>query len=466
MKLSIKSDNKNYLARVVELKNIRKHSNADKLQCVAIQGNNVITGLNAKENDIYIYFPLECAINKEYLSWSNSFESKELNADVNAKGFFGKHGRVKAISLRGEKSEGYIVPISNILNWLVSKGNKINPSDIGNIFPVDVDFDTIAGDDNKDILLCEKYINPVLLQKANQENKKKDKKVKRESKIIPNQFRVSEDTEQLKRNMHKLELHDVITISYKMHGTNMSMGKVLCKRKLNWSEKILKKFGIKIDENHYDLVYASRRVVKNEFADKKVDSFYDMDVWQIMAEKYKDAIKDGVVLYGEVVNQLPNGKWIQKEYDYGLEPKKADFYTYRGTIVNSNGEVFEMTTPQLERYCKKMGIPMVPIFYYGTVRNYILELNRGYHGGGEDSGKNIDFEDRDWRDNLLRIWMDQYNEKNCYLCKNKVPEEGVVIIKESDSFEAFKLKSFKFLKRESDELDSGEVNIEDEESAV
>ena len=49
------------------------------------------------------------------------------------------------------------------------------------------------------------------------------------------------------------------------------------------------------------------------------------------------------------------------------------------------------------------------------------------------------------------------------MCENKVPEEGVVLRKESlFHCESYKLKSFAFLEAESKELDKGEKNIEDE----
>jgi hypothetical protein len=48
------------------------------------------------------------------------------------------------------------------------------------------------------------------------------------------------------------------------------------------------------------------------------------------------------------------------------------------------------------------------------------------------------------------------------MCSNKLPEEGVVLRKESELFEAYKLKSDSFLERETKGLDSGEVNIEDD----
>src|SRR6478736_1884005 len=112
-----KSDNPNYLAKIVKLGSVQKHPNADKLQVAVIDGCSVITGLDAKEGDIYVFFPIECAINKDYLSYSNSFQDKELNKD-DKKGFFVKTGRVRAIKLRGMVSEGYIVPIMDFREWL------------------------------------------------------------------------------------------------------------------------------------------------------------------------------------------------------------------------------------------------------------------------------------------------------------------------------------------------------------
>ena len=74
-----KDHNANYLAKVVKIDNVRKHPSADRLLITTIDGNNVITGSDLKEGDLVIYFPLECSINLDYLTWSNSFEDKTLN---------------------------------------------------------------------------------------------------------------------------------------------------------------------------------------------------------------------------------------------------------------------------------------------------------------------------------------------------------------------------------------------------
>ena len=444
MKLQVKAENTNYVAKVIRLNELRPHPNANKLQIASVLGYNVITGLDAKKGDWYVYFPLECAINKNYLSWSNSFSDAELNKDTKKKGFFPSSGRVKAVKLRSVASEGYIVPLSDLFNWFETNCVKIDID----AFTEGVDFDTV---DN--ILVCAKYINEAALRKMEQEanrEKNKGKKAVRVSKIIENQYRVAEDTSALKRNVQNINPADLISISYKMHGCNGSMGKVLCRRPLNWYEKLLKKIGVKIDDKHYDLVYASRRILKNAYADKVSQSFYDMDVWKLMADKYKDTLKNGITLYGEIVNQLPNGKWIQGNFDYGIPEKQCEFFVYRITYTNPSGDIFEFSRPQIDRYCSKAGLKVVPLFYYGLAKDWDATVSIDEH----------------WHKNFLEKLILKYNEKDCYMCINKVPCEGIVLVKESDFFEAYKLKSMSFLARESEELDSGKVDIETAENVA
>lgn len=208
LKISEKA-NKNYLAKVVKLQGVRKHSNADRLQCVTIDGCNVVTGMDAKDDALYIYFPVESALNKEYLSWSNSFENKEMNADQEKKGFFSKHGRIRAIKLRQERSEGYIVPVEDLSAWLTEKtGSKVSFGE----GDVNTEFDYFD-----DVQICEKYVNREVLKQQALAGKK-DKKAVRQSKLVDGQFRLHIDTSHLSKNSHKISPNDVISITNKLHG--------------------------------------------------------------------------------------------------------------------------------------------------------------------------------------------------------------------------------------------------------
>lgn len=62
-----KNCNVNYLAKVVDIKVFRKHSNPEvtKLKCCTIDGFNIITSIDA-EPGLYIYFPTACCINPDF----------------------------------------------------------------------------------------------------------------------------------------------------------------------------------------------------------------------------------------------------------------------------------------------------------------------------------------------------------------------------------------------------------------
>jgi hypothetical protein len=116
--LNNQSENPNYRAKIVQLSNGKKHSNADKLMCWNIDFQNVITNLDYKDGDVVVYFPVECTINKDLISYIDGFEDKTKNNNPEYKGFFNKHARVRAISLRGEKSQGFVLKSSIFENWL------------------------------------------------------------------------------------------------------------------------------------------------------------------------------------------------------------------------------------------------------------------------------------------------------------------------------------------------------------
>ena len=447
-----KNSNHNYLAKVVRLHNLRKHSNADRLQVMTVDGNNVITSLTAQDGMLYVYFPLESTINKDYLSYSNSFTDPLLNQNQEVKGYFSKTGRVRATNLRGEKSEGYMVPVSDISNWLKDK------YDLLFYFTeemIDQEFDTVCG-----IKLCEKYINYEQINKLKKENKDKNKsKLKRFNRLIEDQFHFHIDTPQLKKCIENINWGDTIEISKKLHGTSVILSKVKCNKKLNFFERILKYFGVNIVDTQYDLLYSSRKVVKNGFLDAKDNPnkhYYSSDVWGDCAKKYGDFLKDGITLYGEIVGFTKDGAYIQKDYDYGCNPREFELYVYRGTITTPKGDVYEMSVPQLKKYCDTYGIKTVPQIFYGTPEEYMFGLNVIWPGYTAETKPSVEF---------LDALVKEFLEKDCDMCINKVPDEGICLrVDKPFDIEVYKLKSFRFFERETKLLDQGEVDMETIES--
>jgi hypothetical protein len=487
LKISEKA-NPNYLAKVVKLKNLRKHSNADRLQVTTIDGNNVITGLDAKEDDLYVYFPLECSINKDFLAFTNSFQESALNADTETKGFFNSKGRVRAINLRKEKSSGYIVPTKSIETWLVSRSNDFAITEE----LADTEFDTICGE-----LICEKYINrEALLKLARAKAPKGQKKLARESKLIEGQFAFHVDTMHLAKYAYNINPDDVIHISKKLHGTSAIAGKVLCNRRLTTKDKIAKALGAKVQESEYQLIWSSRKVVKNgnyyltwyetfgrnalywvknpgHFANDVLEAikkpkaayknikdwvkfiqnapspnhFYDYDLWRDIALSLEDYLVDGLTFYCEAVGYTKDGGWIQKEYDYGCKPGEFATYIYRITFTSPSGKVFEFSTQQVKDYCQKFGLNAVPELYWGKAKD-LFDISTDQH----------------WHENFVQKMSDTYLELDCDMCVNDVPDEGIVLRKEVIDIEPYKFKSFAFKMRETAEADKGEIDIETIES--
>lgn len=430
--------NVNYLAKIVKLANLRKHTNADRLQVATIDGNNVITSLDAQEGMLYVYFPLESAINKEYLSYSNAFASKELNSNPEVKGYFPNTGRVRAARLRGERSEGYIVPVTDISRWLKDAyGKEMTFTEEH----VNTEFDLVC-----DIKLCEKYVNREKLIRERKENKNTKKKAK-VSRLVDDQFHFHIDTPQLKKFIHEVNPDDYIHISRKLHGTSAIISRVLCVKPLTWYEKLLKRLKLNIVDTHYDLVYSSRKVVKNGYLNEEEanhNHYYSSDVWGDCAKKYEHCLKDGISLYGEIVGFTTDGSAIQKGYDYGCAPNTFDFYVYRVTYTSPSGDVYEFTPRQMEAYCAKYGIKTVPLIYYGKARDF-YDISVNDH----------------WHETFLQKLCDDYLELDCTLCSNSVPDEGICLrVDKPLDIQVYKLKSFRFFERETKLLDEGVVDLE------
>ena len=424
-----KNHNPNYLAKIIQVKGLRKHANADRLQVLSVDFQDVITGLDTKEGDICVFFPLESKIMSTFLSHTNSFRDKELNADQTQTGFFEKTGRVRAVRLRGEKSMGYLVPIVTLENWCGAKLSSV----------IGEEFDTIG-----DILIVEKYVVPTRSVPHVRQGKKP-----RISRLVEGQVHLHVDTENLRRNAFKINPEDDISITYKLHGTSFWVANVLCKRKLGVLEKTLRFLGVKIQETEYDHVYGSRKVVKNQYETQNTQDFYDSDLWGTLKDEFKDLVPKGYTFYGECVGYTARGRLIQAKYDYGCKQYEHKTYIYRITFTNPDGLVVELSTSDTQQMAERGGFNYVPHFYSGKAKDLFPELK-------------IDIENNTiWHHKFMILLADKYNEKNCFICRNIVPEEGIVLRKEKlFEFESYKLKSFAFLEYETAQLDAGAEDIE------
>ena len=182
-----KKANENYLAKVVNIKVFRKHSNPEvtRLKCATIDGFNIITSIDA-EPGLYIYFPTACCVNPNLLSYNNLFRHKELNNNPEKTGLFEDNGKVKVVKLKGELSEGFIMPAVDFTNWIVTETNKEIELVEG------TEFDTVEHE-GKTFWVNKKFIIK-RTQGTPDGSSKKTRKVKKElDKVIPSQFRYHYD---------------------------------------------------------------------------------------------------------------------------------------------------------------------------------------------------------------------------------------------------------------------------------
>ena len=439
--------NINYLAKIIKIENFTPHPDPEttKLKLAHVDGFNIVVGIDS-EPGIYVYFPTSCEINPQLLAYGNLYRHTDKNNKPEAKaGFFEDNGRVKAIKLRGVVSEGFLMEWTLFHNFIVENTNKeIEPN-------INTEFDSVE-DNGKEFWICKKYI--VQRRISTPRESRYQKKVKRFNRVIDTQFRFHYETSIYRKVPTFIHPDDLISITSKIHGTSGISTYVLCKRPKKWYEIFKKE-----DPVIYDYLYSSRSVIKNADYNKNQNGgYYNCDVWKYADEYVRPFLIRGMSLYYEIVGFLPNGGYIQKNYDYGCIPPKSEndykpeinfkVRIYRITLTNVDGQVHELSAREVQQWCKTNGLIPVEEFYYGYAKDLYKDLDISEH----------------WYENFLEKLS---NDKNFYMelnspdCTNKVPHEGIVIKKEDMIPAAVKLKCFGFLQGEAAELDAGESNIED-----
>lgn len=376
-----------YCGYITKLQNVRPHSNADRMKLADCFGNTVCVGIDTPEDTLLIYFPTDGQLSVEYCEHNNLVRKKDENGN-NIGGYMDPDKRnVTAIKLRGEKSDGLVMPLES----LAFTGVDISTFKMG---------DTITVVNGHEI--CKKYI-PVNKKapRVSEGNRTRKKKVP----IAP-LFAEHADTEQLAYNMDAFKPGDEIEITLKMHGTSQRTGYLPIfkgyKRTL-W-DKICHRAGEPIYE--WDYVSGTRRTVLENFD----GGFYGSNAFRKQHEDlFRGKLWKGETVYYEVVgftddgapimascsNKKLNDKEFVKKYgdtttfSYGCSPTgtisveakdvgdcadvkvpKSDVYVYRMTMTNEDGNIVEYT-PDFMRYrCELMGVKTVPVFYKGYIPEY------------------------------------------------------------------------------------------------
>ena len=405
---------------IVKVERLREHSNADRLMVATFFGNDTIVSKNTHIGDMGVYFPSDLQLSEHFCAVNDLVRRKDENGKQ-AGGYLDPEKRnIRAIKLRGEKSDGLYLPITALADF-----TKVSELNVG---------DTISVLNGEEI--CCKYI-----PKRNTFVHDHGEKIHKAKVNIAPTFYEHVDTEQLAYNLGKFNRGDIVEITIKLHGTSGRTGYLpLLHTKRSWFDKLLHRHGK--DYFEYGYVTGTRRVV---LTDGRKGGFYESDDFRhAMAAKFEGKLHKGEVAYYEIVGfQGPNGAPIMSEvqnskvkdpefikqygkttvFSYGCNQSSGyketymtdaywdehdtipalqkvvapccEIYVYRMTMVSEDGSVVEYSPTQMRDRCEQMGVKCVPWVetfivpddYEQNIEEYILRKAEKWFDGVDPIGK-------------------------------------------------------------------------------
>ena len=441
---------------VVEVKHLRQHTNADRLQIATFFGNDVCVGTNVELGNIGIYFPSDLQLSEEFCEVNNLVRKKD-DAGNNIGGYLDPNKRnVTAIRLRGEKSDGIFVD----LHSLAYTGIDLNTLSIGDRINI------VNGHE-----ICCKYIPRSNARTYSGGNRTRKKKI-----AVAPLFAEHADTEQLAYNLAAFKPGDEIEITLKMHGTSQRTAylPVFKGYKKSFKDYLFRREGTPL----YDWGYVSgtRRTVlnsyeggyygSNEFREQHSKTF-EGKLWKGEAVYYEVVgfTQTGVPIMANGDNKKTKDKDFIKQYgdttvfSYGCSPDgtktfygkdedghysieeevpQSDIYVYRMTMTTEDGDVVEYT-PDFMRYrCEQMGVKCVPVF----VRGYID--NEGVCVLQNDNYPYAYVHETDCVGDTVKNIVEQFCDGPDPIGKTHIREGVVIRILNRPKFTAYKHKNFNF----------------------
>lgn len=373
-----------YNAIIGRITNKFPHTKADRLEFLVVCNTNVITQKDLyQEGDLVVFFPSDGQLSRQYTDANDLVARYDENKVRLNTGYMDENRRVKAINLRGEKSDGLVMPISSLqfTNYDLSKLQEGE------------EFNTL-----NNIPICNKYYNQATNKAKKSTNKLQSKKLKTNA-----VFHEHVDTKQIKYYLNTIPLDATIVITTKQHGTSSRIAhtkvtkefvpfdlhtklytlisKVKNRKLKDWLDnkatKLLNKF--KSTKTYYDYVLGTRRVVLDP--NKDSNGYYNTDQFRWdSASKLFPKLHKGEEIYYEIVGYVEGNKMIMPphdatstndkefikqygktiEYTYGCEPGESKSYVYRIAITNEDGHQWDLTWEQVKARCIELGVEYVP----------------------------------------------------------------------------------------------------------
>lgn len=338
-----------------------------------------------------VYFPTDGQLNEEFARENNLLRIKDESGN-NVGGYLDPAKRnIKALKLRGEQSDGLVLPIE-----VLSKYTDITQLKDGDAITV------LNG-----VEICKKYIPKAPHRRNPNPNSKSKKSKKRVSeKISYPYFAEHVDTAQLAYNLNAFRPGDTCYITLKMHGTSARTSNAIevTTKKM---PRFLRKLGLHDKEStRYKIISGSRRCVLKSYD----GGYYGSNAFRekyhkLFAEKLPKGMEvfyeivgyvhDDTPIMGRCKNSLVQDKEFRKQYgdvttfSYGCDVGENECYVYRMTMTNEDGYKVELPWEQVEVECDKMGVKCVPTFekFTFTTTDDLMQRVEQYYEGPDPIGR-------------------------------------------------------------------------------
>ncbi|WPH57800.1 hypothetical protein [Mycobacterium phage WXIN] len=429
--------NANYAAVVVRVNNLVDLPGLDNLVGAPVLGHQALTQRSIGVGDLRIAFTAETQLSPDFCYNNNLYRDATLNADEGETGYLEANRRIRALKLRGHRSDALLMPLESVAFAGINPG-ELQEGDT---------FDTLNGH-----AICQKYEIPVK-QGSSPAKSKVEKAFKRvDSKLFPEHL----DTDAYWRSKHLLRPGREVVVTQKLHGTSIRIGRVPCLRQKGWLERQLNRWFPTTDHT-YDAVFGSRKVIK-DVNNPNQNHYYATDIWTEYGSKVADMVPEGYMVYGELIGwtsgsaisdqgkSLGTSSPIQANYTYDVPRGQAELYVYRVATINAQGTLADLPWDGVKEFCQARGLKWTP---------ELARLTPDRVDEWLDAAADAVFHD-DWSIGD----EDTFVEEPVRLSSSKTVDEGVCLRQEGIVPTILKAKSAVFLQHETKLLDKGEVDLE------
>lgn len=341
------------------------HPDADRIQLGECRGYQVVVGLDTEEGTLGVFFPSDGALTDEFCQANNLYPIYDEGGKRIGGGFIDpKNRRVKAQNFRGQKSEGFWVPLS----YFAYTGFPLESFQEGQTFTAINKHD-----------ICYKYV----AKKTQEALNKQGTNNRRELLQLPMHL----DTKHYKYCKEDIPHGAKIYVTSKLHGTSGRTAYAQVEKEYGWFKKIkkykfltdwLNKLNIPTTYKTYEIVTGSRRVIKQ---DDKGCGWYGNDSFRDSASKLlAPYLKKGESVYYEIVGYTENGGKIQPDmnpqtvskdfakewgktmsWGYGCLPGEFKIFIYNWMLSTESGTKYSYPWDYIKHRVKQATDPRVQL---------------------------------------------------------------------------------------------------------